>query len=293
MHVRGGHRVAATALLVVAASAGFGISFSLAQSPAGPAKPSAPTPSVRPSASPSASASIPISGAMVRVKGGTFMMGSTSASTTELRAHSVSVGPFDIDVTEVTVAAYKACVAANACTPATEDKDGSQDMCTWFQRNPALPINCISPPQGEDFCKWAGKRLPTEAEWEFAARGTDGRLYAWGSDAPLDQLCWSGASKFKTTTRGQVNTCPVSSHPLDRSPFGALDMAGNVSEWTSSGFCDFNPEPCAPSPGMRVHRGGNHFDTGPEMVRATYRIREAALWGYTQVGARCARSVSP
>ena len=225
------------------------------------------------------SPSIPVPGNIVHVPGATLTMGFGGGTRSELKSHPVAVVSFDIDVTEVTVAAYKACVAASGCTDANEDKDGAQDVCTWWKRQPDLPINCVSHAHAENFCKWAGKRLPTEAEWELAARGTDDRVFPWGNDAPKAQPCWSGDPKFGNSNAGQGVACRVGSHPDDKSPFGAFDMAGNLSEWTSSGPCDFETRPCSFGPAFRVRRGGDHFASTPDPLRAVFRIAEVTTWG--------------
>jgi formylglycine-generating enzyme required for sulfatase activity len=128
---------------------------------------------------------------MVYVPGGTFDMGLPKEITQGEGPKRTSVEAFFVDRTEVTVAAYRACVDAGQCTLPPH-----QPGCNATAKKPLIdhPMNCVSKDQAEQFCKAQGKRLPAESEWEFAARGTDGRVYPWG----------------------------------------ALDMAGNVAEWTST-----------------------------------------------------------
>lgn len=217
-------------------------------------------------------------------------MGTTAGDADEGPAHSVSVATFDMDTTEVTVAAYKACSGAAVCSDADEDKDGAQAGCTWSKRRGDLPITCVSFAQAEAFCKWAGKRMPTEEEWELAARGTDGRIYPWGSNAPTDEPCWSGGARVDNRA---VSICPVGSHPKDKSPSGVLDLAGNVQEWTSSSYCDYATKRCQPPELYRVKRGADHYAVAASDVRATKRIMQAVQWGYQDVGFRCAKTVAP
>ena len=130
--------------------------------------------------------------------------------------------------TLATVKEYRACEGAGACTP-TPDKPYCNEHIAARDNH---PINCVTWAQANAFCGWMGARLPTEEEWEYAARGTDGRRYPWGDDAPAKQLCWDGA----TSDLGMMKrrgTCPVGAHPTGASPFGLLDMAGNVWEWSS------------------------------------------------------------
>jgi formylglycine-generating enzyme required for sulfatase activity len=216
---------------------------------------------------------------LVKIPGGTFAMGAegeTSASPQQ----RVTVAPFEIDMTEVTVAAYKACVDAKVCEAAEEDKDGAQDVCTWWnqKKNPDRPINCVRTSDAETFCRWAGKRLPTEEEWEFAARDPDGRVYPWGNEDPGDKPCWSGGPKFKSTNRGRYTPCQVGSQREDRSPFGALDMAGNLREWTSS-----------VSGLYTIRRGGEYDEADADSVSALRRNKEVGRWGYQDTGFRCAK----
>ncbi|HTJ83197.1 MAG TPA: SUMF1/EgtB/PvdO family nonheme iron enzyme [Polyangiaceae bacterium] len=140
-----------------------------------------------------------------------------------------SVDAFDIDRTEVTVQAYAACVKAGACTKPRDATFGDDyRACTWGVAGAEQhPINCVSWTEAEQYCSWQKKRLPTAPEWLLAALGTDGREYPWGS-APSTDMC--------TATRGG---CEVGSHPHDRSPSGALDMAGSVSEWTATSEQDW------------------------------------------------------
>lgn len=187
---------------------------------------------------------------------------------------AVKVDPFWIDRTEVTVTAYLACVAQGRCTA----PGSSRSACNGSQPETrgGHPINCVTWEQANQYCVWAGKRLPRESEWEFAARGTDGRRYPWGNGKPTDQAC-SG--------RFQSGTCPAGSKPADASPFGVLDMAGNVKEWTAS--TEDLPEHVK---AFVVRGGGWQFDgLSPEMpVSVTERDSLLPSDAAGDLGFRCA-----
>jgi formylglycine-generating enzyme required for sulfatase activity len=131
---------------------------------------------------------------------------------------------------------------------------------------------------------WTGTRQPPTAsgparEWEYAARGTDGRKYPWGSTAPESQLCWNRTSK--------EGTCAVGSYPAGASPFGLLDMAGNVWEWTSSRYCPYPSKNCDTP--TRVFRGESWSCSGAWHARSANRGMNDPESRYTFIGFRCAR----
>jgi formylglycine-generating enzyme required for sulfatase activity len=219
-------------------------------------------------ASPEADAA-PVAEGMVRVPAGAFAMGcddcgdDISPGTDERPLHQVTLSTFDIDVTEVTQAAYAACVAdASACTEPSSNYDPGS--------NPMHPVRNVSWDQAVSYCGWAGKRLPTEAEWEKAARGTDGRLFPWGDDDEDD------CANANTSVCGE-QVLAVGQSPEGASPYGALDMAGNVWEWVhdyydADAYADHEgPDPQGPARGTnRVYRGGSYGNL-PTLARATNR----------------------
>jgi len=154
------------------------------------------------------------------IPAGTFQMGMEPGQT---EGHTTTIHEFWLDRAEVTVRAYETCVAEGKCTPA----ERTWKTCNHLEsgRHADHPANCVNWNQANAYCRSKGMRLPTEQEWEFAARGSDGRLYPWGNAKPEGQAC-SG--------KDLTGTCPVTSHPQDLSPFAILDMAGNVKEWTAT-----------------------------------------------------------
>jgi formylglycine-generating enzyme required for sulfatase activity len=179
-----------------------------------------------------------------------------------------------MDVTEVTVGAYKGCVDATKCsTPDTTT------YCNWsVTGREKHPINCVDWQQATDFCSWAGKRLPTEEEWEYAARYDDSRDYPWGNTAPSATLANYG------NTDG---TMAVGSYPAGNSKLGIQDLAGNVWEWTNSWYCDTTP-PCT-SGSSRVLRGGSWSNVS-SYLRAAYRFYFYPSFRFYSYGFRCART---
>jgi formylglycine-generating enzyme required for sulfatase activity len=205
---------------------------------------------------------------MVFVPAGDFLMGSTEADRDaegdEVPHHSVYLDAFWIDKTEVTNAQYAKCVEAGTCT---------RTWC-WDHSNfnaPDQPVVCALWNNAHDYATWVGGRLPTEAEWEKAARGTDKRKYPWGDSAPD-----CGKANF----RGCFGvTTAVGSHPAGASPYGALDMAGNVFEWVSDrydeGYYARSParNPRGPDAGaFRVMRGGSYIGD-EQSLRCANRYR--------------------
>ncbi len=152
---------------------------------------------------------------MTPLPGGTLKMGD--------RGDTVRVAPFAIDLTEATVDAYEACVKSGKCL---EPNKGGH--CNWGVSGKGNhPVNCVDWNQATAYCGVAGKRLPTEEEWEWAARGQEkGTEYPWGNDEPAGKLCW---------TRGQ-GTCAVGGYAQGDAPGAVHDLAGNVLEWTSSAY---------------------------------------------------------
>jgi formylglycine-generating enzyme required for sulfatase activity len=165
-----------------------------------------------------------------------FRMGSAHGASTENPAHDVAVKSFEMAKTAVTVEQYKACVAArkkgdpNGCTAAGLGYDYDQKTCNWGKPGREKhPINCVTWDQAAAFAKWAGGRLPSEAEWEYAAQsaGQDGR-YPWGDDEPTCEKVVAGCHPD--------STWPVGSKPAGNTKQGLSDMAGNVSEWVQDGW---------------------------------------------------------
>jgi len=162
----------------------------------------------------------------VTVPAGEFVMGSdTLGERDEHPEHRVNLPAFAIDRTEVTRGQYNRCVRAHVCEE------------TWIPRptfhDPNQPVVAVSWFAARAFCQWAGGRLPTEEEWEKAARGTDGRIYPWGNDAPTPER----AVFHQRMNIGHPE--PVGTHPAGDSPYGLHDMAGNVWEWTASVYDPF------------------------------------------------------
>jgi formylglycine-generating enzyme required for sulfatase activity len=204
---------------------------------------------------------------LVWVPPATFTMGSVAkdelASPDEMPAHRVTLtSGFFMGKHEVTWAQLRAFCAATGQAPPTPR----------FEAGPDHPAHAVSHDLAKAYCAWAGLRLPTEEEWELSARGTDGRRFPWGDAPPGDaQLSWSGAD-------GYEQTAPVGSFPLDASPFGCLDMGGNVREWCSTNAGEYHPEPrvgskAAPSlmALLPATRGGG-WRSGVERVRAADRL---------------------
>jgi formylglycine-generating enzyme required for sulfatase activity len=217
---------------------------------------------------------------MVRIAGGTFRMGNDEIEDSPV--HEVSVAAFELDVTEVTGAAYAVCVQRGACTPPattgsyhgknTEPKTGCNGDRPDRRRH---PVNCVTWEQAMAYCRAAGKRLPTEEEWEYAARGgAEGRTYPWGETKPGRQACWSRGHH-------RNSTCAVGSFP--HGAYGLSDMAGNVMEWTASEYQAGDTR--------RVLRGSNWLDDEASEMRAAVRMPYAPTDRNEFIGFRCARSI--
>ncbi len=227
----------------------------------------------------------------------------------EVPRRSVFISAFSIDKVEVTNARYQECVNSGVCTPVQLDRCSIYDAeeGTWSiggEGEAGLkaadhPVACVTWQEAERFCKWAGKRLPTEAEWEKAARGDkDDREFPWGPDWEPTFLNWGELAGFGTTD-GFETSSPVGAFPQNASPFGALDMAGNVWEWTADGF---NKDAYAQSADRdpiheanaeaKVLRGGSWSFAGSG-ARSAYRFFAPPETRDDAIGFRCARGAPP
>jgi formylglycine-generating enzyme required for sulfatase activity len=230
---------------------------------------------------------------MVQIPAGEFERGTNlKKSSDETPRRTIYLDAFEIDKYEATVADYEACIQAGACeTPSNKYQDKKYFNYGAPGRE-KHPINGINWFQAEAFCKWAGKRLPTEAEWEKAARGTDGRTYPWGEAEPTCDYLVIKKNKFGCD---RESTWPVGSKPYGKSPYGVYDMMGNAWEWTADWYQkDYfqsapSRNPKGPSSGInRVSRGLGWFNDVKD-VRVTNRFSAVPTKGPDGQGVRCAR----
>ncbi len=239
----------------------------------------------------------------VFVPAGQFSMGCASDLSYELcdvdarPIHTVYLDAFYIDRTEVTNAQYRACEAAGACLPPVRNRSETRGD---YYINPAYdnyPVIQVDRNRAIAYCQWVGKRLPTEAEWEKAARGTDLYVFPWGNDEPscdLMNYIWGIEREYYCVG----DTVAVGSYPENASPYGALDMTGNVSEWVNDIYASryyynspyYNPQgPSSTDKNEGLVRGGSWNDTW-RAVTTYVRLDESEIYKLYRIGIRCARS---
>lgn len=237
-------------------------------------------------------------GEMVSIPAGSFLMGCDPATNgnnpcppSELPQREVSLDAFQISRYEVTNEEYRACVITGRCDePLSHDSKTRSD----YYNDPAYayyPVVNVNFKNAQQYCGVIGGRLPTEAEWEYAARGNSGNLYPWGDDAPD---C-SQANSYNNTSGSSCvgDTVAVGSYPLGESPFGLNDMAGNVWEWVSDYYAPdaysspFTDNPSGPaSSSERVVRGGG-WSGSWHYLRTTSRAYDLYFYSGVDLGFRC------
>jgi len=231
---------------------------------------------------------------MVEVPGGAFEMGSNE-NADEMPIRQVEVDRFWMDETEVTVEAYAECVDAGVCS-----EPSTTTYCNWMVAGREdHPVNCVTWQEAADYCGFAGegtKRLPTEAEWEKAARGTDAREYPWGDSPAPSCTHVVMTAGFVDSGCGMISTWPVGSKPLGDSPYAAHDMAGNVWEWVADWYASSydaaeTDNPTGPAMGtVRVLRGSSWYNSNADYFRAAYRNDFNPSDVSYALGFRCART---
>jgi formylglycine-generating enzyme required for sulfatase activity len=244
----------------------------------------APTPAARPAGAPEG---------MVSITGGSFMMGSNDGDADEKPVHQVTLDGFSMDKYEVTNQAYDKCAASGACQPAHYD-DGTCYVWNGFRwvkgaagsefRGGSQPVGCVDWEQARSYCQWKGGRLPTEAEWEYAARGGTSTTYYWGNQMD-DSYAWYSANSGSKT------------HPVgEKRPnqYGLYDMSGNVWEWCGDWYASYGGgtenNPSGPAGGSaRVGRGGGWRSDAARLRPAVRYGNGPGLRG-SSLGFRCARA---
>ena len=227
----------------------------------------------------------------VFVPAGSFLMGSEDGNDDERPVHEVTLDAFWIDRTEVTNAQFAACVAGGACQPPADTSSHARDHYYGNDAFADYPVIHVSWNDAGDFCAWAGGRLPTEAEWEYAARGPEGFTYPWGNQ---DISCT--LANYWGKDGGCVDdTSEVGNYPDGDSWVGALDMAGNVREWVNdwydSGYYGNSPSENPPGPASgkyRLLRGGAWSNAG-DFARSSNRFNYQPVNRSGFVGFRCAQ----
>lgn len=206
---------------------------------------------------------------MVLVPAGEFIMGSNEGNADEKPAHQVYLDAYYIDKHEVTIGQYGEFLDVNSFDPPPLWTTMAQPS---YENRPVVNVDWKD---ASNYCKWAGKRLPTEAEWEKAARGTDGRIYPWGNDPPSPTRANFGKERDKWNNHEAL--VPVGQMKEGKSPYGVYDLAGNVWEWVNDWY---DPDYYAASPSrnpqgpisgkFKVIRGGS-WDLAPERLRSAQR----------------------
>ncbi len=222
---------------------------------------------------------------MVEISAGPFTMGSDSADPEDAPAHEVDLPAYEIDRFEVINADFAAFVEATGYVTDAEKAGKKSWRDELAQGKENHPVTRVTWNDAVAFCEWLGKRLPTEAEWEKAARGTDGRILPWGND-------WDpGKANVKAT--GLRDTAAVGSFGAGASPYGVEDMAGNVWEWTADWYQAY-PGNTTGDPyygeQCRVNRGGGWFDEEPQATTFNRNCGNPDQTASDELGFRCARS---
>jgi formylglycine-generating enzyme required for sulfatase activity len=260
------------------------------------------------------------------IRGGNMFMGEKGLLNAE-PPHRVTVSSFCLDKVEVTTAAYDACARSGNCLKSTQDvkfpgmterqREKFKQLCnTRVADKQNHPINCVDWAMADNFCRSAGgrlpaggARLPTEAEWEFAARGSSQRTYPWGDEPPdATRLNACGTECERWMARhletigtmykaddGWPGTAPVGTFPKGASSDGILDLAGNVWEWTADWYGAYSAEAQTdakgPSSGNeRVVRGGSYNGTESDWAKPSYRWKTAPDTFNHSIGMRCAKA---
>jgi eukaryotic-like serine/threonine-protein kinase len=221
----------------------------------------------------------------VVIPGGPFTQGSTRGDEDERPVRKIVVKTFAIDRTEVTRGDYGVCVADGRCkpppsAPSASSPSVSSPSSPSSAADTKLPVTGVDWSDAQAYCRFAGGRLPSEAEWEKAARGTDGREYPWGNDADCARGNWGNfEGEGPCAGKNPGHPVAVGTYPSGASPYGVLDLGGNVWEWVADKYDD--------EPGRRVVRGGSccSYFVGP---RAANRNAWAPDHRDADLGFRCA-----